>query len=306
LILSGNPTRRFHGVAVDAGSGLDAAIKAARGSASRPDDLLRFKRAVLTTLGPHATTVLVDAAYGPDLLADYPPGCLPMMAFEADVYRISDVDRMTVLPDHLSIADFQRLKVKHLKFFMYYAPDDDPAINARKEALTRQVGAECAANGLHFLMEPLVYHPQLTPGTAEFARAKPELVARAVEVFSASSFNVDTLKIEVPVDFAFVEGFGKPQMSRAQALAAFRAAAASAGPIPLVYLSAGVPFDWFEASLKMAREAGVTFSGFMCGRSIWWDAIAVFGAKGETAMQDWLAEAGLGRLRRLIAAMELG
>jgi tagatose 1,6-diphosphate aldolase len=159
---------------------------------------------------------------------------------------------------------------------------------------------------LHFLMEPLVYHPQLAPGTAEFARAKPELVARAVEVFAAGSFNVGTLKIEVPVDFAFVEGFGEPQMSRTEALAAFRAAAAPAGHLPLVYLSAGVPFDWFEASLKMAREAGVALSGFMCGRSIWWDAIAIFGAKGETAMREWLAETGTSRLRRLIAVMEPG
>ena len=37
---------RFHGVAIDAGSGLAASIKAARGAAAHPDDLLVFKAAV--------------------------------------------------------------------------------------------------------------------------------------------------------------------------------------------------------------------------------------------------------------------
>ena len=60
--------RSFHGVAVDAGSGLAETIRAARGAQAGPDDLLVFKRAVLPVLGPHATTVLLDATCGPDLL----------------------------------------------------------------------------------------------------------------------------------------------------------------------------------------------------------------------------------------------
>lgn len=296
-------TARIHGVAVDAGSGLAAAIRKARGDAAQADDLLRFKRAVLTTLGPGATTLLVDATCGPDLLADYPPGCAPMMAYEADVYRISDADRITVLPDNLTVADYPRLGVRQLKFFMYYAPDDQPALNARKLDLVARIGAECAAEGVRFLMEPLVYHPRIAPGSPEYARAKPDLVRRAVEVFAAPRFQVGVLKVEVPVDLGFVAGHGEPVMTHAEALAAFRAAAAPAGKTPLVYLSAGVPFEWFEASLTMAREAGVDFAGFMCGRAIWSDAIGIFGANGENAMRDWLADVGMARLRRLIAAL---
>lgn len=296
--------RPFHGVAVDAGSGLAALIKSARGVKAQPDDLLFFKRAVLQVLGPHASTVLLDATCGPDLLGDYPPGCAPMLAYEADVYRIAEPDRITVLPDHLSAADYPRLGVRHLKFFLYYAPDDDPALNARKCDLVARVGAECAANGLHFLMEPLVHDRALRSGTAEWARAKPGLVRRAVEVFADPRFQVGTLKVEVPVDLAFVEGYGTPLMTRAEALEAFRAAAAPARGLPLVYLSAGVPFDWFAASLDMAVQAGVDFKGFMCGRSIWSDAIGIFGAKGEAAMRDWLADTGVQRLQHLIAAVE--
>lgn len=295
-----NHDLQIRGVAVDAGSGLAASIKTARGASAMPDDLMTFKRAVLISLGPTASTLLVDANCGPDLLADYPAGCDPMMAYEADVYHISDADRITVLPDNLTVSDFPALGVKQLKFFMYYAPDDDPALNARKHDLVEKVGRECAANGLKFLMEPLVYHPDEQPGSAGFAAIKPDLVRRAVEVFAQSHFNVSILKLEVPVDLNFVTGFGQPLMSRESALGAFRDAAAPANGLPIVYLSAGVPFEWFQTSLEMATEAGVDYAGFMCGRSIWSEAVGVFGAHGEPALHDWLADTGLTRLKRLI------
>jgi tagatose 1,6-diphosphate aldolase len=295
--------RPFHGVAVDAGSGLEATIRAARGNRATPDDLRTFKRAVLQVLGPMASTVLLDATHGPGLLTDFAAPCVPMLAHEADVYRITEPDRITVLPDTLTVADYPGMGVRHLKFFLYYAPHDDPALNARKCDLVARIGAECVAHGLHFLMEPLVNDREMPQGSAEFARAKPGLVRRAVETFADPRFQVGTLKIEVPVDLGFVSGYGAPLMSRDQALQAFRDAVEPARGLPVVFLSAGVPFDWFQASLQLAVEAGANFAGFMCGRSIWSDAVAVFGLKGEGAMRDWLAETGAARLRRLIAAV---
>ncbi|MEM6610309.1 MAG: tagatose 1,6-diphosphate aldolase [Pseudomonadota bacterium] len=293
----------IHGVAVDAGSGLAAAIAQARGAQAEDGDLLTFKRSVVETLGPDASTVLVDAACGRDLLPSFPMGCAPMLAFEADVYHISDADRITVLPDNLNVEDYPGLGVKDLKFFMYYAPDDDAELNARKQTLVADIGARCRAAGIRYLMEPLVYHPTLQPGTAAYAAAKPDLVRRATEVFADPRFAVDVLKVEIPVDLGFVEGFGQPEMSVSDAHSAFRAAAAPAKGIDLVYLSAGVAFEAFEASLCMAREAGVAFDGFMCGRAIWSDAVAIFGARGERGLRDWLGEEGRARLARLVAAV---
>ena len=295
---------RIHGVAVDAGSGLEATIRSARGTAARPDDLLTFKRAVLETLAPDASTILLDAYSGPALLGCYPQGCAPMLAFEADVYHISDADRITVLPDNLTVAQYPELGVKLLKFFMYYAPDDHPELNARKEMLVADIGQRCKDAGIQYLMEPLVYHPEIAAGTAAYAAIKPDLVRRATAVFAAPRFQVDVLKVEIPVDLNYVAGFGADVMSRAAALDAFRAAAASANGVRLVYLSAGVAFDWFEASLNLAVEAGVTFDGFMCGRAIWSDGVALFGAGGEPALRDWLANTGRARLHRLIAALD--
>jgi tagatose 1,6-diphosphate aldolase len=293
----------IHGVAVDAGSGLAAAIAAARGTRAAAGDLMTFKRAVLEELGPGASTVLLDAACGVELLDAYPQGCTPMLAFEADVYRISDADRITVLPEGLEVEDYPALGVPLLKFFMYYAPDDDPGLNARKEDLVAEVGARCRAAGVRYLMEPLVYHPEVKTGNAAFAALKPDLVRRATEVFARPRFCADVLKVEVPVDLAHVEGFGAPDMRRADALEAFRRAAEAAGGRDLVYLSAGVSFQAFEASLLLAREAGVEFAGFMCGRAIWQDAVPVFGAGGETDLRAWLSGTGRARLARLVAAL---
>jgi len=226
-----------------------------------------------------------------------------MMAYEADVYHISDEDRITVLPDNLSVSDYPGLGVRQLKFFMYYAPDDRADLNAKKLEIVAGIGRGCNTHNIKYLIEPLVYHPDLEPGTAEFRRLKPDLVRRATQAFADPRLHADVLKVEVPVDLNFVEGFGAPEMSRQQALEAFRHAAEPAAGRDLVYLSAGVAFEAFEASLQMASEAGVTFSGFMCGRAIWADAIGVFGRDGKAGLIAWLSDTGRNRLQRLIETL---
>lgn len=296
--------RPIHGVAVDQGSGLAAALRTARGDAARDDDLFRFKQLVARTMSAEATTLLVDAYYGRELLPEIAAPCLPMLAYEADVYRISNDDRITVLPDNLKVSDYSGLGVGVLKFFLYYSPNDPAAINDRKQALVRQIGAECREHGVSFLFEPIVYDRGIEDGaSAEFAGIKPELVERATRSFAAPEFNIDILKVELPVSLNHVEGIGENRMSRAEAEAAFRRAAEAAGDVPLLYLSAGVTFEQFEAGLQLARAAGVDVAGFMCGRAIWSDAIDVFGAEGPEAAEAWMADEGLRRLRKLGEAL---
>tara|TARA_R110002051_G_scaffold136488_6_gene209171 strand:- start:17378 stop:18298 length:921 start_codon:yes stop_codon:yes gene_type:complete len=289
-----------YGVAVDQGSGLEAAIKEARGAASQNDDLLTFKRIVVETLSPKATTLLVDATYGRDLLGSYADGCTKMLAFEADVYQISDEDRITALPDNLEVSDFPQLGAKILKFFLYYGPNDPAELNQRKFDLVEQVGRKCKLNGVSFLFEPIVYDRDLpNVSSAEFAKAKPELVRAATQAFADPKFGVDILKVEVPVNFNFVEGYGTPQMSKVAAKAAFVAASDAAGDIPLLYLSAGVTFEQFRDALVFSRQAGVRSLGFMCGRAIWSDAIGIFGTQGPEAMTKWMLSTGRDRLAQL-------
>lgn len=292
---------KVFGIAIDAGSGLKQAIKDARKAFYQEKDLETFKKLIITSLGQYATTILIDSEFGPHLISRYPKHCSPMMAFEADVYHISDEDRITKLPDNIKVSDFSRLGYKVLKFFMYYAPNDNIEINEQKQKIIENIGKECVKNNISFLMEPLVYDPIKRPGSLDYAYLKPQLVENATKTFSNPKFNINYLKVEVPVDLSFVEGFGDPIIKQKEAIKFFKDASIAASGIPLLYLSAGVSFEWFKASLKMAVKAEVDCSGFMCGRAIWSEAIKVFGEQGEEGLNSWLNTTGQNRLNELIS-----
>ena len=292
---------KVFGIAIDAGSGLKQAIKDARKAFYQENDLETFKKLIITSLGQYATTILIDSEFGPHLISRYPKHCSPMMAFEADVYHISDEDRITKLPDNIKVSDFSRLGYKVLKFFMYYAPNDNIEINEQKQKIIENIGKECVKNNISFLMEPLVYDPIKRPGSLDYAYLKPQLVENATKTFSNPKFNINYLKVEVPVDLSFVEGFGDPIIKQKEAIKFFKDASIAASGIPLLYLSAGVSFEWFKASLNMAIKAEVDCSGFMCGRAIWSEAIKVFGEQGEEGLKSWLNTTGQNRLNELIS-----
>ena len=292
---------KVFGIAIDAGSGLKQALKDARKAFYQENDLETFKKLIITSLGQYATTILIDSEFGPHLISKYPKKCSPMMAFEADVYHISDEDRITKLPDNIKVSDFSRLGYKVLKFFMYYAPNDNIEINEQKQKIIENIGKECVKNNISFLMEPLVYDPIKRPGSLDYAYLKPQLVENATKTFSNPKFNINYLKVEVPVDLSFVEGFGDPIIKQKEAIKFFKDASIAASGIPLLYLSAGVSFEWFKASLNMAIKAEVDCSGFMCGRAIWSEAIKVFGEQGEEGLKSWLNTTGQNRLNELIS-----
>lgn len=284
------------GVAVDQGSGLEAALREGRGAQARDDDLFTFKRIVVETLSPHASALLVDAELGSDLLPFFDPSCVRMLAYEADVYHIADEDRITKLPQDLSVSDYPDLNVPILKFFLYYGPNDPEDLNQRKAHLVAQIGAECQSNGVTFLFEPIVYDRRFPDAnSADFALAKPGLVRQATATFAAPKFNIDLLKVEIPVSLSHIG----TTMTEDQAKAAFRDAADAAGDTPILYLSAGVTFEQFRHGLKLSRLAGVHARGFVCGRAIWRDAIGIFGAQGPSAMTRWMETTGRDRLSQL-------
>lgn len=130
-------------------------------------------------------------------------------------------------------------------------------------------------------------------------RDKPEVVRRSIEEFAQDRYGADILKVEVPVDVRQVEGTrsfcGAALWTRAQAKDAFRVAF-SAAPRPFIFLSAGVSNDEFAESLELASEAGVPWSGVLCGRAIWQDGVPVYAARGLSALEEWLASEGRQRL----------
>ena len=62
-------------------------------------------------------------------------------------------------------------------------------------------------------MEVLTYDDNIPDNkSAEFAKVKPRKVNEAMKLFSEDRFNVDVLKVEVPVNMNFVEGFSEGEV----------------------------------------------------------------------------------------------
>ena len=136
----------------------------------------------------------------------------------------------------------------------------------------------------------------------EFAKKKPEVVRRSMEEFSKPQYAVDVLKVEVPVTMAYVKGTrankGESVYTREEAKEHFRRAAAAAKK-PFIYLSAGVSNETFTETLELASETGVNFSGVLCGRATWKDAIPIYAKNGVKALEDWLKDQGVKNIKNV-------
>ena len=63
------------------------------------------------------------------------------------------------------------------------------------------------------LLEVLSYDDKIADNkSAEFAKVKPHKVNEAMKLFSQERFNVDVLKVEVPVNMNYVEGFAQGEV----------------------------------------------------------------------------------------------
>jgi len=114
--------------------------------------------------------------------------------------------------------------------------------------------------------------------------------------------------LEVPVNMTFVAGSkankGESAYTRDEAKEHFRRAAAAAKK-PFIYLSAGVSNDVFLETLELAGEAGVNFSGVLCGRATWKDAIPVYAKQGVKALEDWLSDQGVKNIENVNSCLKV-
>ena len=76
-------------------------------------------------------------------------------------------------------------------------------------------------NNISFLMEPLVYDPIKRPGSLDCIPQATISRKKATKTFSNPKFNINYLKVEVPVDLSFVEGFGDPIIKQKEAIKKF-------------------------------------------------------------------------------------
>ena len=195
-----------------------------------------------------------------------------------------------------SVKRMKELGADAVKVLIYYDVDDKPEINDIKQAWVERVGSECVAEDIPYFLEILTYdRKRASVVDVDYAKVKPHKVNEAMKLFSDPRYNVDVLKVEVPVNMNFVEGFTKggvePVYSLAEAKTFFKEQS-DATHLPFIFLSAGVSTELFQKTLKVAHEAGSQFNGVLCGRATWKDAVTVFADQGTDAAKAWLDEAG--------------
>jgi tagatose 1,6-diphosphate aldolase len=300
-------------LAVDHRGNLLEAIAKARGEHGQAtaEDMQAFKTAVTRVLTPYSSAILLDPEYGLPVIASRAPNTGVLLSYEQSGYDVQTRGRLPDLLPEWSVRRLMEAGAQAIKILLYYNPFDDAAINTIKRAYIERIGAECAAIDVPFFLEPIVYDDELGDEKgAAFARKKPEYVTSAMEEFSQSRYGVDVLKVELPVNPAFVSGTrafsgGEAAYSRQEAMEHMRDAA-SATHRPIIYLSAGVTDEVFCEMLELAAEAGVAYSGVLCGRATWQDGIAIYANKGITALEDWLAEQGRKNIQTLNAVLARG
>src|ERR1700758_5244414 len=112
-----------------------------------------------------------------------------------------------------------------------------------------------------------------------------------MEEFTRDRYVADVLKVDVPIQMAYVEGTsafnGQALHTRAEAKALLLEAAGKTER-PVVYLSAGVSSPVFVETLELAAEAGVHFHGVLAGRATWQDGVPVYVTEGPEALERWM------------------
>jgi tagatose 1,6-diphosphate aldolase len=271
--------------------------------------MAEFKEAVTRILTPHASAILLDPEYGLSATKVRAKNAGLLLAYEKSGYDNTQPGRLPDLLDHYSVRRLVAAGADCIKILLYYTPFDPPAVNETKHAWVERIGGECIASDVPFFLEFVGYEENVDEKGIEFARKKPEIVSRSMEEFSKPQYAVDVLKVEVPVNMAFVKGArsckGESVYSREEAKEHFRRAASMAKK-PFIYLSAGVSNDTFNESLELAAEAGTNFSGVLCGRATWKDGIPVYAKQGLKAFEEWLSKQGVANInnvnQRLAAA----
>lgn len=269
------------------------------------EDIIEFKTLVSKELTPYTSSILLDPEYGLPAAKQKDPESGLLLAYEKTGYDATVPGR---LPDILDVWSVRRLKeagADACKFLLYYDVDEAEEINEQKHAFIERLGSECVAEELPFFLELVSYDATgLDANSAEYAKVKPHKVNDMMTIFSDEKYHVDVLKVEVPVNMNFVEGYAKGEVVYSKEEAAtYYSEQSAATELPFIFLSAGVSAVLFRETLRFAKAAGSTFNGVLCGRATWADGVEVFIRDGEEAAINWLRTQGKQNVDELNAVL---
>ena len=288
-------------LAIDQRGALKKMLNKHQESEATAEQIKEFKVLVSKHLTKYSSSILLDPEYGLDAAKARDKDAGLLLAYEKTGYDANAVGR---LPDCLVDWSAKRLKEEGadaVKFLLYYDVDESDEINNQKKAYMERVGAECVAEDIPFFLEILSYnYKDADNSTAEFAKLKPRKVIEAMKEFSNPRYNVDVLKVEVPVNMKYVEGFadGEVVYTKEEA-ASYYKQQDKATNLPYIYLSAGVRAKLFQDTLKFAHDSGAKFNGVLCGRATWANGVEVFAKDGEEAAVNWLNTVGRKNIEEL-------
>lgn len=293
-------------LAIDQRGALKRLLAAAAGGGEFGDDILiDFKKVISSDLTPYASSILLDAEYGVPASQLRAESCGFIAGYEKTGYDASTPGRLPDLLDNWSVKRLKDLGADAVKILLYYDVDDKPEINDIKHAWIERIGSECKAEEIPYFVEILTYDASDMDVTSrEYAALKPHKVNGAMREFSKPCYKADVLKVEVPVNMNYVAGYTEeePVYTLDEAQAYFKEQS-DATHLPFIFLSAGVSARLFQETLVVAKKAGSTFNGVLCGRATWKDAVAIFASQGEAAAKEWLASQGRQNMEELNAVL---
>ena len=266
-----------------------------------------FKALVAEVLTPHASAILLEPEWGIGPSRKRAKNAGLLLAYEKTGYDANTPGRQGDLLNDWSVRRLKEVGADCIKILLYYAPSDPAAINTQKHAWVERIGDECRANDIPFFLELIGYEDGLDEKGLEYAKKKPDVVAKSMAEFSKDRYGVDVLKVEVPINMKFVQGSsvntGECAYTRKEAKRLFLKSAKAAKK-PFIYLSAGVTNAEFTESLALAGESGVRFSGVLCGRATWKDGIPIYAKEGAAAFRRWLSTQGVENIKNVNAALK--
>lgn len=293
-------------LAIDQRESLSNMIKAEKGNVSGSEDLVEFKKLISEELTPFASSILLDPEYGIPAAKVRDDNSGLLVAYEISGYDPNVLGRLPRLLPNWSARRLKEAGADAVKFLLYYDVDEDEKINEFKHVFIERIGSECIAEEIPFFLEILTYDVNIidTKGK-EYAKVKPHKVINAMREFSKPQYHVDVLKVEVPVNMNYVEGFTneEPTYTVEEAIKYFKEQS-DATHLPFIFLSAGVSAQLFQDTLRFAHKADSNFNGVLCGRATWKGAIGPFATGGEKACRKWLKTNGIKNIQDLNTVIE--
>ena len=269
------------------------------------EDIIQFKQMVSQYLTPYASAILLDPEYGLPAAALREKECGLLLAYEKTGYDAKMPGRLPDLLNSWSVKRLKEVGADVCKFLLYYDVDEPVEINVQKQIVIERIGSECEAEGIPFFLELLSYDATIgDPSSLDYAKVKPHKVIEAMREFSKERYQVDVLKVEVPVNMRFVEGYGQETCySQAEASTYFYEQS-KVTEQPFIFLSAGVSAALFQDTLRFAKQSGSTFNGVLCGRATWAKGVVPFVTEGEEKASSWMLEEGKQNIKELSTLLE--